>query len=298
MRKSFDKRSDAFLSVSVTAVALALSAASASAQIATVMDPFTAGSTLPSGDTVTYTFNGLAPTSTGASGPGLPGGALTGQILLNVNSINSNPVSLTQLATWCVDIFNDLTNSTNTVSNAIKYATSSSTTAPVSGTLLNELTALVQWGFQNINTASPNYATPSNASAADQLAIWELLYGNTYTTSSAAINTLSGHLLADAQAMGSATNYVDGANGIHLQTQTVSGNFTTTYALEEFVPGPTSGNNPNFVSQDLVFLTATVQQSSVVAPLPSTWAMMLTGLLGLGCVGYRRRKASLSAIAA
>lgn len=61
-------------------------------------------------------------------------------------------------------------------------------------------------------------------------------------------------------------------------------------------PGGTP-NNPNLLDFNVASVTVSVQDNVGAVPEPSTWAMMLLGFLGLGCMACRR-KHSLSALVA
>lgn len=306
-------RGEASLALTLAAVCLALSTGLASA---TIIDPVTAATDFKLGNTVTYGGASLASNATGASGGGpgftLPSGAKAGQIdlsNLNVNGVALNGSPATNnylLATWCVDIYNALTSKTqNTVegSSGIVYGKSASTVAPITGALLNELTALVQWGYENINVSSFTYKGHTGlASAAVQLAIWDLVYGQYGGAAGSAsgkyqatsgdktdTNSLANLLLNAALLLGNGTKNGAGYDGIVLITQDSNSDpgHTITYSLEELLPALKTGEHPSYVSQDLIFLTELVTSSSLTTPLPPTWAMMLAALLGFGF--YRRR---------
>ena len=162
-----------------------------------------------------------------------------------------------QLDVWCIDATHILQNSFNysVINSGFNDAGGASDGAPIDTKTLGEIGALVNYGDANI--------TQANVSAAVQLAIWTIEYGAgaAFDSDSNDVNTLVGTLVADAIAGGSG--------------------FKADFNLQEVVDLAGVPNN-----QGLIYLTP--------APLPSTWTMMLAGLVGLGFVALRRRKLGLA----
>jgi hypothetical protein len=197
-------------------------------------------------------------------------GGGSGQIDLTGAGSNAGEI----LATWCLDIFHDLTTSdTYSIATNTIITTGFTNNGGYSGgtilspSQLSEIGALVHWGDTNLS------ADPSVNSPATQLAIWTIedptiapftaVYdsGNPGTPD-AAINTLVGTLVAEAE---------DNTLG-------------PSASLEGLVD---PGNN-----QGLVFEVATT-------PLPSTWTMLIAGFAGLGYFAYggtKRRSAPAAAV--
>ena len=162
----------------------------------------------------------------------------SGQVTLN--GITGNDTGGASLNTWCVDVYDDLANggSFSTVAN---YAS----TDPLFG----KIDALISHATTEL--LSQDY----NASAAIQVAIWQVEYGSAVSISSAqSVNDLA------------ATYVNDVTNGTWLADPT-----TAVSVLHG------EGN------QDQAYLTN--------VPEPASMAMLVTGLIGTGMIVRRRASA-------
>jgi len=170
------------------------------------------------------------------------------------------------LATWCLDVFDDLRGSDNyTVTfppltndgGAGRFGLGASVLNP---TQLTDVGILVHWGDIHI-TDDTAY------SAATQLAIWDVAYhgtGDTFTSSSTAVNNEVSYLMTNLASLGPAA------------------------FLKEVV-------DPVY-NQGLVFEVGT--STSLPTPLPSTWTMLIAGFVGLGFFAYRGTKKNSATLAA
>lgn len=193
-----------------------------------------------------------------SNSPGQNGHFGSGQIDLIGTSTNAGEV----LATWCIDVFDDLLGSDhyNVVSTAF-----TNDGGRIGGALigspspLGEIGALVHWGDNNLG--------PTINSAAVQLAIWTIEYpGASFISDNGAVNSLVPTLVSNAQ----------------------NGSLPAFYGLGEVVD---PGNN-----QGLVFEVGGRINTSLASPLPSTWTMMLIGFAGLGLLAYRGAKNRFTAV--
>jgi hypothetical protein len=183
--------------------------------------------------------------------PGQNGYFGSGQIDLIGTGANAGEI----LATWCIDVFDDLQGSDNYNVALTGFTNNGGNGGTLLGsTTLSAIGELVNWGDTNINASIYN-------SAAVQLAIWTVEYpGATFTSDSSNVNSLVGTLVTEAD---------DDSLG-------------PSALLKEVVdPGENQG---------LVFEVGT-NGSLANAPLPSTWTMMLAGLLSFGLFAYRGSRA-------
>ncbi len=174
-----------------------------------------------------------------------------GQIQLKGTGANSGEI----LNTWCIDAFDILKGSdTYTVvsspfrNNGTIYSFSGSP-ADISSSTLNAIGELVKYGDSNISTTS-------DTSAAVQLAIWSVEYGE--TASFASLNDSNANSLAAT-----------------LASEALAGTLGPAAILREVV---NPGNN-----QGLAFQVSAV-------PLPASLPMFATALIGLLGVGMKARR--------
>lgn len=160
-----------------------------------------------------------------------------GQVVLHGSGADSG----NNLAVWCLDVFDWLAGSGTYSSGALQPTTPNTGTIGVnlSGTQIGQIGALVAHANSLISTAY-------DASAAIQLAIWHVEYGDAFSYSGG-----GPHLATLASA------YYDNAT---------NGPWAPVSGLQALYV--TSGN------QTMTFIATT--------PLPATWAMLLGGFLGLG----------------
>ncbi len=215
-----------------------------------------------------FDYNGYSVinnTNVSLSGPvGQVGTYGSGQIDLNGTGPNAGQI----LATWCIDVFDDLRGSDNY--NVIFTGFTNNGSAPggtaLTNAQINDIGRLVYWGDANINTNTNN-------SPAAQLAIWSIEYqgtGDTFTSSVGAVNTLVGSLV----------------------TQAENGSLGSIALLKEVInPGLTQGTG----NQGLVYEVGTT--TALPTPLPSTWTMLIASFLGLGFFAYRGSKKNSAALA-
>ena len=194
--------------------------------------------------------------------PGQNGTFGSGQIDLN---ITSGPYSGDALATWCIDIFDDLASSGtyNVITPPFTDdgGNNGNGNPVINATILNEIGLLVHYGDTNISTPY--------VSSAIQLAIWTVEYPTSAFPNIAFMSTNSN---VEALVAGFVTMAEGG--GIF------GGN------LKEVVDADNQG---------LIFETASATGGA--APLPATWTMMLIGLGGFGFFAFPRTKTRSAGIA-
>jgi hypothetical protein len=184
----------------------------------------------------------------------ISGGA--GQIKLIGSGANAGVVTNdgADILAWCLNIYTYLANSGTYTVGTLTTAGTGGSNPTLTTTQIGEIGALMLNGDAIINSST-------NVSAAIQLAIWKIEYGNTFTSSglSSAVTTL-------------ANTYISDVNG---------GSWGPDYNVSLLSESD---------NQNLGFVTPT--------PLPSTWTMMLIGAAGLGFFAYRGTKNRAAAIAA
>jgi hypothetical protein len=214
-----------------------------------------------------FSYNGYSVvnnTDVTIAGPvGLNGTYGSGQI--DLTGTNANQI----LPAWCIDIFHDLQGADNYAIVSPPFTTDGGNggagSSVITSTQLTEIGELVHWGDININASSSN-------SPAAQLAIWTIEYqgtGDTFTSSSGAVNSLVTMLVSEAEhdTLGSSA------------------------LLEEVV-------DPGINQQGLVFEVALPTNTNLATPLPSTWTMLIAGFAGLGFFAYRGMKKDAAALVA
>jgi hypothetical protein len=180
-----------------------------------------------------------------------------GQVVLHGSSPNIG----VNLTVWCLDIYDWLQNSGTYNSGILSLNPGGSQFVTLSALQQNEIASLALHGNAHIGDSF-------NTSAAIQLAIWEIEYGNTFTFTgvSSAVQNL-------------AALYISYLSNIW------GGTYTASLLTA-------SGN------QSMTFID--IGQGQVVnpTPLPSSWTMLIAGFVGLGFLAYRRTKKNTAAFAA
>jgi hypothetical protein len=243
---------------------LGAAAGSASADVLTPLDA--AKLTSP----FSYSGYSVAPNDTNviiSGSPGQNGTFGSGQIDLN---ISTGQFAGDALATWCIDIFDDLaTSGTYNIINlppATDDGGNGGNGNPVlNTTTLNEIGVLVHLGDTLLATAGHS----DYISSAIQLAIWTVEYPTSAFPNIAFMSTNS-----NVESL--VAGYVNTA-----ETSVFSG------YLAEVVNSNTQG---------LVFETAS--PVNLATPLPATWTMMLIGLAGFGFFSFPRTRKRSAGIAA
>ena len=164
----------------------------------------------------------------------------SGQVTLN--GITNNDVSGDPLNTWCVDVYDDLAGS-GSFSTVTSYASANPLFAEIDALISHATTQLLSQDY--------------DASAAIQVAIWKVEYGNTVSiTSAQSVNDL-------------AMTYVD-----NVTNGTWQADPNTAVSVLHGV-----GN------QDQAYLAN--------VPEPASMAMLVMGLIGTGVIGRRRASARM-----
>jgi hypothetical protein len=168
-----------------------------------------------------------------------------GQIVLH----GSGPQSGQTLLAWCLDIYHFLANSGT---YQINQPTPNN---PFSATQINQIGSLMQHGNDLIKTNSDGF----NASAAIQLAIWEVIYANlSFTGVSAAVATLAALYKTNV-----------GING------------------PWYCPTCSFSELDGYGNQTLGFVNP--------VPIPGALPLFASGLVGLGLLGWRRKRKNAAA---
>ena len=159
----------------------------------------------------------------------------SGQITLN--GITNNGVSSDSLNTWCVDIYDDLAGSSS-FSSILRYASTDSVFGKIDALISHATTQLLSQDY--------------NASAAIQVAIWEVEYGSAVSISSSqGVDDLAKTYVSNVQ---NGTWQADSKTAVSVLH--VAGN------------------------QDQAYLTN--------VPEPAGMGMLVAGLIGIGIIGKRR----------
>lgn len=249
-----------FLS-SLTTIALAV--ASSAALSATISVNYAGSANFGSGG-VGYYNGSVAPnpnSSTALVGVGIGGDSFT-------STNHTYDFSVTgQFNTWCVDIYHWLSGGAVTYNVATGSALAASLDTlrpgvPSGTTRVNQLVLLANDVYSTVNTKAE--------SAAFQLAVWAITYGNADGTGHYSINTTNTGFKVDSATAGSAYGALANSWLANLGTAPDTGNYNLTYLND--------GTQNN--TQDMVVFTAAV-------PEPITLGLLAVGLLGLG---YGRRK--------
>jgi hypothetical protein len=232
--------------------------------------------TAGSASAATFDYNGYSVVDeinvTISGSPGQNGYFGSGQIDLDGTGPNKGEV----LATWCLDVFDDLQGSgTYTVVTSGFTDDGGRPGSPaIASATMEDIGSLIQWGDSHLNANIPHFGT-GLVSAAVQLAIWTIEYsgtGATFTSDNSSVNKMVKWLVHQAEENG---------NG-------KLGAFTG--SLGEVI-------DP-FNNQGLVFDDGGINNNIAFTPLPSTWTMLLIGFLGFGFLAYRGRQTRSAATAA
>jgi hypothetical protein len=226
---------------------IGLTVGSASAGVLTPFEASTLGAFTYSSYSV---VNNTNVTISGSPLVGQSGTFGSGQIDLR---ISSGAFTGDDLATWCIDVFDDLQGSGaySIISQPLPNDGGNHGGPNLSNPVLAQIGALVHWGDLHINDASW-------VSAAVQLAIWSLEYTtDSFVSSDPAVNSHIGYV------------------------ETQAGTSFDINSLREVVDADNQG---------LIFEIAGSANAPSPAPLPSTWTMMLIGLAGFGFFAVPRTK--------
>jgi hypothetical protein len=224
----------------------------------------------------TFDYNGYSVVDeinvTISGSPGQNGYFGSGQIDLIGTGANKGET----LATWCLDVFDDLqgSGSYNIISSGFTDDGSRPGSPAIASSTMEDIGSLIHWGDSHLNANIPHFGT-GLVSAAVQLAIWTIEYSGTpgakFTSDNSSVNKMVKWLVHQAEENG---------NG---KLGAFTGN------LEEVI-------DP-FNNQGLVFEVGGGENPELT-PLPSTWTMLIAGFLGLGFLAYRGRKTPSAATAA
>lgn len=214
--------------------------------------------------------SGVSALKTGESG-------LAGQILL----VPGNP-SLS-LDAWCVDIAADLyLGSTYAFTQTGPVLATPTADDALTTTTAKQVGALIQHGSAEISTAKDATPTQIAASAAVQVAIWAIEYGD-----GTAKITNTGTTLTDGGI--SVTSNTDVISLANTYIQNVTGtNPKWTLSPSQQLVMLTEPGTQNLVFLTLATLSSTGNQNTDL-PEPASMAVLLFGLAGLAAVRNRRR---------
>ena len=181
---------------------------------------------------------------------------LAGQIVVNGSGANAGQT----LYAWCLDIFDDLiqTASSFNVGTLTAGHSPGGSNPVLSASQLAAIGSLILYGNANIGNA--------HVSAATQLAIWQVEYGNTFTFTGVGGATLA---LENTLLSGVAPG----------------GNLLVYNGPLNLLTGPHN--------QDLAYLPGTGNDPLTSTPLPAAWLMFISGLVGLRW--FRGRNGSAAA---
>ena len=239
-----------------------------------VIAALVAGSGVASAATYTYSgYNvtneqGIHITSPNNISGGMGQIVLTGSLL----DIGNN------LAVWCLDVFDWLQGSgTYNSGNLSSSVPNGNTFATLSATQQSEIASLAAHGNAHIGDSF-------NASAAIQLAIWEVEYSTfAFTSVSSSVVNLANLYLTAV-----------GAGGIW---DAVNNTYTASLLASDR-PCIAEGTGAGACNQSMAFIGAGQGFVANPTPLPSTWTMLIAGFVGLGFLAYRRTKKNTAAFAA
>lgn len=189
----------------------------------------------------------------------------------------------TTIMAWCLDVYTYLLGNgyggsgpftyniapLTTGTTAVGFGPSSSSqTGQLSALKIEEIGGLIGYGDANVSTA--------NVSAATQLAIWEIEYGNSFTFSGVSSATVSQATLEISE----------------LDTTTIP--YDSDVALLTAVASETNQS----LAYDYNPLSPPSHIDPNPTPLPATLPLFATGFGFMGFVGWRRKKRLVNAAAA
>ncbi len=241
---------------------IGLAAASQSAAAATIAVNYAGSANFGSGG-VGYYNGSVAPNP--ASSTALVGVGIGGDSFTSAN--HTYDFSVTgQFNTWCVDIYHWLAGGavTYNVASGADLAASLDTLRPGipnGSTRVNQLILLANDVYSTVNTKLE--------SAAFQLAVWAVTYGNADGTGHYSINTTNSGFKVDSGTAGSAYGVLANSWLANLGTAADTGSYKLAYLNDG------TANN----TQDMVVFTT--------VPEPSAFWLVAFSLLGLGLARKR-----------